>query len=257
MEKSFWAKPVICLVNFERKECNMTTHTSVTTHHRIMREDDHNKKSFWEPDYYLPRFKLDHPHDKVTAVDLVPTEDQFKIVSGYFYLTMPQQDKSGKPINKIVKIQRIFYPSLRERWERLLQEAQDIHASDQKFKVSLSYTKLLWHGTGGTDPMKIATAGWKINYASNKNLWGRGTYFASDAAYSAGYSYQDRTTGNRKMFLAQVITGLSLQCLENSNIIDVPKEYNSIMGWRHGAWIYVAYDNFLAFPTYLVEWSEK
>jgi len=105
--------------------------------------------------------------------------------------------------------------------------------------------------------MVIAKGGWKINFSGDRNLWGKGSYFASDAAYSATYAYQDRITGNRKMFLAQVITGLGIQCLENGNIKDVPEGYNSIVGFRHGSWIYVTYDNGLAFPTYLVEWKSK
>jgi len=235
----------------------MTPHSSATTTHKVMLEDEYDRKSFWEPDVFLPRFKLDHPHEKITCVDLVPGDEQFKNVATYFYLTMPQRDPKGKPINQIAKIQRLFFPALRERWDHQLTNAQDLHSADNKFKMSINYTKLLWHGTGGTDPMKIAAAGWKINYASNKNLWGRGTYFASDAAYSAGYSYQDKTTGNHKMILAQVITGLGIQALENSSLVDVPKGYNCVVGWRHGSWIYVAYDNIIAFPTYLVEWSEK
>jgi len=221
------------------------------------REDEYDRKSFWEPDIFLPRFKLDHPHNQITCMDLNAVDEQFKNVANYFYLTMPQQDQKGKPINKIAKIQRLFFPALRERWDQQLTAAQEVHVADSKFQMSLSYTKLLWHGTGGTDPMKIAASGWKINYASNKNLWGRGTYFASDAAYSAGYSFQDKTTGHRKMFLAQVITGLGIQTLENASLVDVPKGYNSVVGWRHGSWIYVAYESLVAFPTYLVEWSEK
>jgi len=99
-------------------------------------------------------------------------------------------------------------------------------------------------------------SGWKINFAGDKNLWGKGTYFASDAAYSASYAYQDKKTGNKRIFLAKVITGLGLQCLENKNIKDIPKGYNSIVGWRHGSWIYVLYDNSLACPWYLIDWSE-
>jgi len=101
------------------------------------------------------------------------------------------------------------------------------------------------------------SSGWKINFASDKNQWGSGTYFASDASYSAGYAYQDKKSGNKLIFLAKVITGLGLQCLENKNIKDIPKGYNSIVGWRHGSWIYVLYDNSLACPWYLIEWSEK
>jgi len=78
-----------------------------------------------------------------------------------------------------------------------------------------------------------------------------------DAAYSAGYSYQDKSTGNYKMLLAQVITGLGIQALENSRLVDVPKGYNCVVGWQLGSWIYVTYDKLMAFPTYLVEWSKN
>jgi len=58
------------------------------------------------------------------------------------------------------------------------------------------------------------------------------------------------------MFLARVITGLGIQCLENKNIKDFPEGYNSIIGWRQGSWIYIQYANCCAYPCYLVEWSE-
>jgi len=168
---------------------------------------------------------------------------------------MPKE-KDGKPINTITKIWRYSRPDIVEKYKTKLTEAINVHIKDPIFQSSIHYQKLLWHGTGTTDPSIIARDGWKINWAGDKNLWGRGTYFASDAAYSAGYAFEDKT-GHKQIFLAKVITGLGLQCLENKNIRDIPEGYNSIVGWRHGSWIYVLYDNNRACPWYLVEWSEN
>jgi len=72
-----------------------------------------------------------------------------------------------------------------DKYVTKLGEARNLHKDDPDFQNSIEYEKLLWHGTGTTDPNIIANGGWKINWAGDKNLWGRGTYFASDAAYSA------------------------------------------------------------------------
>jgi hypothetical protein len=255
IEKGLFSKPSTCVIHFEKKECTFNTN-GITTIHKILNEEEYTRATFWEPDAYLPRIPPKYPPKEVTCVDVDPKTEEWKKILSYFYLTMPQK-QDNKSINDIVKIQRLFYPDMRANFEQNLERAQEIHSGNRLFMSSIQYTRLLWHGTGSTDPMIIARNGWKINYSSDRNLWGKGSYFASDAAYSAGYSYQDRHTGNRRMFLAQVITGLGLQCLENANVRDVPTGYNSIVGYRHGSWIYVVYDNVHAFPAYLVEWKPK
>jgi hypothetical protein len=255
MEKGFFAKPATCTIHFAKKEVTINSGASRMTH-ALLNEDEHNRITFWEPDAFLPRERVVYPPKEVTSVDIPVTSEEGRRICAYFLLTVPAQ-QNNVPLNEIVKIQRLFYPELREKFEQNLSHAQALHSGNPLFANSIQYTRLLWHGTGHTDPMVIAKGGWKINYSSDRNLWGKGSYFASDAAYSASYAFQDKVTGNRKMFLAQVITGLGLQCLENGNIKDVPDGYNSIVGFRHGSWIYITYDNGLAFPTYLVEWRSK
>lgn len=232
------------------------------TEHVVVTEHYLASKMYWEPKAYdistsqLTRFatkELERVLDPNRKEDIT----EWKLVSDYFYITMPKT-KNGRPYNTITKIIRYNPPALLANYDAKLPQARAVHDSkSKKFQNSIEYEKLLWHGTGSLPPRVIVENGWKINYAGDKNLWGRGTYFASDASYSAGYAYQDNKTGHKQLFLAKVITGLGLQCLENKNIKEEPRGYNSIVGWRHGSWIYVVYDNARACPCYLVEWKEQ
>jgi len=255
LDKGFFARTSICRLNFEKKECSITTGDNTTTH-KLLIEDEYKRITNWEPEEFLPRLRPEYERTRVTFVEISPNTPEWNRVKEYFYLTMPQA-QNGLKTNELVKIQRIFYPIMAEIFDQNVDRAREIHSGNIIFQNSITYKTMLWHGTGNTDPSIIATTGWKINYSSDKNLWGKGSYFASDAVYSAAYAFQDKVTGNKKMFLAQVITGLPLQCLENGNIKDVPKGYNSLLGFRHGSWIYILYDNQLAFPSYLVEWKAK
>jgi len=239
----------------KKKECSITTGNNSTTH-KVLIEDEYKRITHWEPDEFLPRARPEYERTRVTFVDIQIGSQEWNRVKEYFYLTMPQK-QNGVSINELVKIQRIFFPNMNEIFEQNVDRAKELHHGNLIFQNSIQYKTMLWHGTGNTDPSIIAQNGWKINYSSDKNLWGKGAYFASDSVYSAAYAYQDKITGNKKMFLAQVITGLPLQCLENCNVKDVPRGCNSILGYRHGSWIFIAYDSQLAFPSYLVEWKSK
>jgi len=255
-KSAFFARPSICRLNFEKKECSITTGDRTTTH-KLLIEDEYKRITHWEPDEFLPRVRPEYERNRVTFVDISQGTPEWNRVKEYFYLSMPQFLPNGSKTNELAKIQRIFYPAMTDIFEQNVERARELHHGNLIFQSSIQYKTMLWHGTGNTDPIVIAQNGWKINYSSDKNLWGKGSYFASEAVYSANYAYQDRNTGNKKMFLAQVITGLALQCLENSNIKDVPKGYNSLLGYRHGSWIDITYDNQLAFPSYLVEWKSR
>jgi len=221
---------------------------------------------YWEPQIYSEQYfvptgllqKFDRNTIQEGRYPLDPKREEWKLISEYFYLTMPKE-KDGKPINTITNIWRFSRKELVDSYVNKLTTARMVHLSEDypDFQNSIEYEKLLWHGTGTTDPTIIIREGFRIlNWAGDKNMWGRGIYFASSAAYCSAYAYQDKT-GHKQMFLAKVITGLGLQCLENKNIFHKPEGYNSIVGWRHGSWIYVLYDNNRACPWYLVEWSEN
>ena len=124
--------------------------------------------------------------------------------------------------------------------------------------------KLLFHGTGKTDPALIyeSDKGWKINYANDKSLWGRGNYFAQDAVYSGRYAYATGKAKTHKLILAAVIVGDGLMCEENQSLREPPiksgkKRYDSVIGIRHGTYIWAVYDNARAYPTYVIEYAPK
>ena len=65
----------------------------------------------------------------------------------------------------------------------------------------------LWHGTKNSDPELFykGDEGFDIKYA-NKGMWGNGIYFAENASYSLGYSYNHQNNV-KGMFLALVNLG--------------------------------------------------
>jgi len=64
-----------------------------------------------------------------------------------------------------------------------------------------------------------------------------------------------------KLFLAEVIVGDEIQLEETQNLPEPPmkegtnQKYDSVMGFRHGTFIYCIKDNGRAYPTYVVEFS--
>jgi len=59
--------------------------------------------------------------------------------------------------------------------------------------------KLLWHGTGNTDPKIIYEGedGLDMRHGGEGCLWGKAVYFAVNASYSVSYSYRSQTGGTR------------------------------------------------------------
>ena len=62
----------------------------------------------------------------------------------------------------------------------------------EKHDVSIKdvQTKLLFHGTSGTDPKLVydSEEGLDMRF-SNDGMWGRGIYFAVNSSYSNSYAF--------------------------------------------------------------------
>jgi len=64
------------------------------------------------------------------------------------------------------------------------------------------------------------------------------------------------------LLLSEVIIGDSVHCLENKNLrepsfkngSDGPR-FDSVIGNRHGTWIFVTYATGRAYPTYMIEYD--
>jgi len=255
-------KKITCTIDFQTRQATMSD--NLHEFYPIIHEGEYAAICSWRPEDIKFTERRSVCMEEANVVLQEETEE-WKQVSSAFYSTIPQlQVKKGKleEANRIVEIRKLYHPSNRDTWKKNLDRTLGYH-KDNPVGDYIEYKKILWHGTGSLDPQVIwSTPGnWKPNYSSDKNLWGRGCYFASDAAYSANYAYTKNTdlkNPTKILLLAEVIVGQPIQCLENSYIVDNPPNtmFNCVVGYRHGAWIYVVYEPALAFPVYSVEWKQ-
>ena len=124
--------------------------------------------------------------------------------------------------------------------------------------------KQLFHGTRGTDPREIydSDAGFDMRFSA-QGMWGQANYFAFNASYSNNYAYS--SGGQRKIFLAMVLTGDSYQCEPDSSLRKPPKNpkktglanmrYDTVTGTTRGSQVYMTYDNNSAYPAYLITYT--
>jgi len=176
------------------------------------------------------------------------------------YPSCSPKGKGPKPF-KVTAIWKIYNPKQRSKW---MEHKNDVKENN-KDSPSLQLTRLLWHGSGDTRPAEIyedTRFGWKINYSSQKNLWGNGLYFGEDANYCHKYVHK-LTPTKRQIFLAEVITGDDMISLEDDGIREPWKKedgktrYDSICGVRHEkSWIWIVYASGTAYPAYLLEYDE-
>ncbi|KAL9961372.1 hypothetical protein ACROYT_G030296 [Oculina patagonica] len=123
--------------------------------------------------------------------------------------------------------------------------------------------KELFHGTRQKNPDVIWTGedGFDMRYSAD-GMWGRGTYFASEAAYChQGFVYRDQRTKQFQLFLAHVLTGDSISLPPNRGIKMPPLKtasnirYDSVNGVTNGCTVYILYKLDMAYPAYLITYT--
>ncbi len=102
----------------------------------------------------------------------------------------------------------------------------------------------------------MSEEGFNLNY-SNEGMWGKANYFAFNSSYSNDYS-SALPTGQRQMFMANVIVGKTIVMQSNNKlreppIIDGKKiPYDSVKGNTGGSDVIMVYSNKKAYPEYLI-----
>eukprot|EP00455_Lapot_gusevi_P003358 TRINITY_DN11381_c0_g2_i2.p1 TRINITY_DN11381_c0_g2~~TRINITY_DN11381_c0_g2_i2.p1 ORF type:complete len:161 (-),score=21.57 TRINITY_DN11381_c0_g2_i2:206-625(-) len=127
--------------------------------------------------------------------------------------------------------------------------------------------KQLFHGTSSTHPGEIYQGNFGFDFRlSQVGMWGRGSYFATNAAYSHDY-YHTSSNGSSWMFLADVILGDVCHCAPDSSLrmppikqnaahsSSKPEHYDSVSGWANNSLNYVVYEHQRSYPKYLIEYS--
>ena len=169
-----------------------------------------------------------------------------------------QQFSTTLDLAIIVKIERIQNKWL---WEKYSHHSERM----KKRNRGISNEKMLFHGTRGTPPSKIfkdKVAGFDMRF-SNAGMWGKGNYFAADAKYSNSYAHC-LPNGVKQMFLAKVLTGISIQ-LQPDNSLQMPPvmkssnddddiRYDTVTGYTRGTQVYITYSNDQAYPFYLISY---
>ncbi len=131
----------------------------------------------------------------------------------------------------------------------------------QKFHFNVEMAKVggdiiyLWHGTSNPDEVINDSVGFRINYAKDEGLYGRGLYFAQDASYSNNYGVVDKESKRGKLFLSKVLLGNILDQPIPTKFKSCPKDYHSVRGMSKNETIFILYDHSRAYPEYFVEYT--
>uniref|UniRef100_A0A3P8PQE7 Poly [ADP-ribose] polymerase n=1 Tax=Astatotilapia calliptera TaxID=8154 RepID=A0A3P8PQE7_ASTCA len=155
----------------------------------------------------------------------------------------------------VMKIERLQNVHLRRAYE-----AQKKLISDKNAQEGGAGEKLLYHGTTQDNCDSIMKTGFNRRFAGqNATSYGRGTYFAVNANYSAHPTYsKPAADGSQLMFVARVLTGV---CTHGRHDMKVPPprnhqqphdRYDSVVDRIDNPSMYVVFHDNQAYPDYLI-----
>ncbi|CAB1329071.1 unnamed protein product [Coregonus sp. 'balchen'] len=156
------------------------------------------------------------------------------------------------PGNTIIEIERIQNPNL---WKSFQIKKQDIDGRND----GVINERRLFHATSHTTIGHINDHGFNRSYAGkNDALYGRGTYFAVNASYSADDKYSKPDGEGRKyMYLCRVLTGHFEQGKEG--MLEPPlkgdstiRRYDSTTNDPSNPTEFVVFHDCQAYPEYLI-----
>ena len=187
--------------------------------------------------YYTPYEK----HGPI-LVEVAQADPVFQQCQQFF-----QQAGMAVPLTRVERVQN---PILWTKYRKAVEAMEHLGLDKNE--------KWLFHGTGATDPIGIASqTGIDFRY-SNPGLFGKGAYFAERSDYSNQDEYiHTNAQSERQMFLAQVAAG-RIQELDQDqrdrDIVHPVQGCDSIRGHVLDPDYYavVVYDVSQSYPTYLL-----
>ncbi|KAG7233345.1 hypothetical protein INR49_007174 [Caranx melampygus] len=162
--------------------------------------------------------------------------------------------KTGLTPN-IISIERVQNTTLWQSYQLMKKqlEVKNNHTNNEK---------LLFHGTGAKSIDLINKQGFNRSYAGTHGaMYGNGSYFAVDPAYSAsGYAKPD-PSGHKRMYLARVLVGD--YTIGRSGMIIPPAKgsgnaadlYDSVADKTSNPAIFVVFSDIQAYPEYLITFT--
>lgn len=193
----------------------------------------------------IPANWSDMKQNKLLVVSLQTSDAEYTMVSRAFHQTCPNF--------VIEKIERIQNPALWRRYQAYKK------IMDEK-NGNMSNEKQLFHGTEADSLAQLNSNGFNRSYAGkNATMYGKGTYFAVSASYSANDTYsKPDANGKKYMYYVRVLTGNYTQ--GNASLIVPPSRdpqnatdlFDSVAdNVTNPSMFVVFYDN-QAYPEYLI-----
>uniref|UniRef100_A0A5F4VR26 Poly [ADP-ribose] polymerase n=1 Tax=Callithrix jacchus TaxID=9483 RepID=A0A5F4VR26_CALJA len=146
----------------------------------------------------LPEHWTDMNHQLSCMVQLHPGQSEYNTIKDKFTQTC-----SSYTIEKIERIQNAF-----------LWQSYQVKKKHMDIKNGhMNNERLLFHGTDADSVPHVNQHGFNRSYAGkNAVAYGKGTYFAVDASYSAKDTYSRPDSNGRKhMYVVRVLTGVYTQ----------------------------------------------
>jgi len=178
-----------------------------------------------------------------------------------FLMTVP-------PKVKVIEVQRVQNVSM---WQTFVVKKQTVFMREKdKAKQARFERQTLFHGTSEDTVPKIIQQGFNRSFAGkNMTRFGKGTYFARDAAYSSSTTYsRPNAQGIQFMFLCRVIVGDYCKGVQDAitpavrtGDILYDSTVDEMHDWkpndpRSGPGIYVTYHDAQAYPEYLIKFKQ-
>ncbi|DAA33460.1 TPA: poly (ADP-ribose) polymerase family, member 14 [Bos taurus] len=193
----------------------------------------------------LPPYWSDMKQQKVCVVELQPDHPEYRTVASKFQETCAHF--------KIERIERIQNPEL---WKHYQTKKNSMDAKNGQ----VTNEKLLFHGTDADSVALVNGKGFNRSYAGkNATAYGKGTYFAVNASYSASdvYSRPD-INGKKHMYYVRVLTGC--YTLGNGSLIVPPPKdhqnptdsYDTVTDCLQNPNLFVVFYDYQAYPEYLI-----
>ncbi|XP_007543095.1 poly [ADP-ribose] polymerase 14-like isoform X1 [Poecilia formosa] len=161
--------------------------------------------------------------------------------------------KNGLSLN-ITQIERIQNTTLWQSYQLLKKqmEVKNKHTNNER---------LLYHGTGANSIDLINSKGFNRSYAGMHGaMYGKGSYFAVDPAYSAGNYAQPDNKGHKRMYQARVLVGDYTP--GRSNMIAPPAKsgnaadlYDSVTDRPNNPSMFIVFNDIQAYPEYLITFT--
>ncbi|XP_061050236.1 protein mono-ADP-ribosyltransferase PARP14 isoform X2 [Eubalaena glacialis] len=233
-------KTIVVKINHQSYTVDLETYLATDAKGKSLPVGRHTKS-----EVEIPLYWSDMKQQKVCVVELQPDNSEYKTVASKFNETCADFI--------IEKIERIQNPEL---WKHYQTKKNNMDAKNGQ----LINEKLLFHGTDADSVTLVNGKGFNRSYAGkNATVFGKGTYFAVSAHYSASDTYsRPDINGKKRMYYVRVLTG-SYTVGNRSLIVPPLKDpqnptdsYDTVTDCVQNPNLFVVFYDYQAYPEYLI-----